>query len=172
MRELLLFRHAKSSWDDPRLTDKERPLAARGRRAAAAMARSLAGLALVPDLVLCSGAKRAQQTLDIANAEWSPAPDTRRIDALYGVMDSDYLAIVAGEGGSARRLMLVGHNPAIQETALVLAGSGDPDLIARVARKFPTASVAVLMFDLEDWSAITAGSGRFDAFLQPPRDQE
>lgn len=172
MRELLLFRHAKSSWDDPRLTDQERPLAARGRRAAAAMARSLVGLELVPDLILCSGAKRARQTLDIAIAEWSPTPDVRRVEALYGVMDSDYLATIAGEGGPARRLMLIGHNPAIQETALVLAGSGDPDLIARVTRKFPSASVAVLVFDLEDWSAITAGSGRFDAFLQPPRDQD
>jgi phosphohistidine phosphatase len=172
MRELLLFRHAKSSWDDPRLTDKERPLAERGRRAAAAMARSLVGLELVPDLILCSGAKRARQTLDIAIAEWSPTPDVRRVEALYGVMDSDYLAIIAGEGGSARRLMLVGHNPAIQETALVLADSGEPDLIARVARKFPTASVAVLVFDLEDWSAITAGSGRLDAFLQAPREQD
>lgn len=172
MRELLLFRHAKSSWDDSRLTDKERPLTERGRIAATEMARSLAGLALVPDLILCSGATRAQQTLDLAIAEWSPAPEARRVDALYGVMDSDYLAIIAREGGTARRLMLVGHNPAMQETALVLAGSGEPGLVAQVARKFPTAAIAVLMFELDDWSAITAGSGRFDALLRPPRDQD
>lgn len=170
MRELLLFRHAKSSWGDPRLTDKQRPLTARGRIAATEMARSLVQLGLVPDLIFCSGATRAEETLELAMREWSPAPETRRLEALYGAMDGDYRAIIRDEGGLAQRLMLIGHNPAMQETALALAGTGDVALIAQAARKYPTAAIAVVEFDADDWSAVTAGSGRLVALLLPSRD--
>ena len=116
MRQLLLLRHAKSSWDDPALSDHARPLSARGRRAAAAMAVAMRELGLQPDLVLVSSARRTLQTLEAL----TPFDD----NALIEPMDSLYLAPVSllMEGlrkvpETVRSALVIGHNPGLHELA-------------------------------------------------------
>ena len=167
MLRLLLFRHAKSSWSEPDLPDRERPLAPRGRRTAPQMGAMLAEQGLLPDLVLCSPARRARETLDLAMPSWSPRPAVRFIPTLHGASADNYLEVVRDEGGGARRLMLVGHNPAMQEMALLLIAGGDSGLLKRLTAKFPTAAVAVIDLDAKAWSDVAPGTGQLLEFLVP-----
>jgi phosphohistidine phosphatase len=166
-RQLLLLRHAKAVIGGPGLADFERPLADRGRKAADRMGRYLAENHLVPDLVLCSPARRTRETWEIA-ARALPKAETRFLDALYDFGDGDaLLAAIHGEGGKARRLMLVTHNPATQSLALLLSGSGNAALRRQMAEKYPTAGLAVLEFGAGSWPATAAGSGTLEAFIRP-----
>jgi phosphohistidine phosphatase len=166
--QLLLFRHAKSAWDDPNLEDFERPLNQRGRSAALLMGRLLEERGLIPDVVLCSAAKRARESLGLARAEWSPSPEVKEVAEIYRLMPSDYFDLIQQNGAGASRLMVVGHNPAMERTAQLLAGSGDEDTRNLLAEGFPTAAVAVLGFDAAtNWAEIEAGQGRLTAFFRP-----
>lgn len=169
MLRLLLLRHAKSSWDEPGLADFDRPLAPRGVKAAPAMGRRLAETGYIPTNVFCSTARRARQTLALALPHISPAPAVSYTDDLYRLRDDDYLDFLSSEGGQAPVILLVGHNPAMQQTALELAGQGDRGVLDSMAAKFPTAAIAAIDFDRPDWSLLTAGSGRLTDFLRPPR---
>ena len=122
--QLLLLRHAKAVLGDG-MEDFDRPLALRGEQAAQAIGRYMAAHGLVPDLVLCSPARRTSQTLEIA-ARDLPATEVHLVEALYDFGDGEaLLQVIREQGGSARRLLLVTHNPATQNLAIALAGSGD-----------------------------------------------
>src|SRR5689334_13732267 len=95
MHQLLLLRHAKSSWDDPKLPDHERPLNARGRRAAAAMRGAMRELGLTPDIVLVSPARRTMQTLEILEP-WDETPLIEPTDALYLATAPQMLKLLQG----------------------------------------------------------------------------
>ncbi len=167
MVRLLLFRHAKSSWDDPALDDAARPLSPRGKRAADTMGRLIEDSGFVPDLVLVSPAKRARHTLEIARKSWSREPVIRTSDTLYQRMDRDYLTLLQREGGDIGSIMLVAHNPATEKTAAMLAGVGDDALRDRLHEKFPTGAVAIIDFPTDRWSEIGPGLGQLVAFLRP-----
>lgn len=173
MRQLLLLRHAKSSWDDPRLPDHARPLNTRGRRSAEAVRGVLSGLGLRPDLVLVSSARRTLQTL-AALEPWDGAPAVEPLDALYLAGADDLLSALRAGGREAGCVMLVGHNPGLHELALLLAGPGsDPAERARLEEAFPTASLAVLSVQAP-WSGLGAGGGVLRQFVRPadPPDHE
>jgi phosphohistidine phosphatase len=166
-RQLLLLRHAKAVIGGPGMADFDRPLADRGRKAADRMGHYLAGNHLVPDLVLCSPARRTRETWEIAARALPPA-ETRFLDALYDFGDGEaLLAAIRREGGKARRLMLVTHNPATQSLALLLSGSGNAGLRRQMAEKYPTAGLAVLGFGAGSWTATAVGSGTLEAFIRP-----
>ena len=93
MHQLLLLRHAKSSWDDPKLEDRDRPLNKRGRRAAAAMRQAMLDLGLAPDVVLASPARRTQETL-AALEPWDDTPLIEAVDALYLANATQLLAVL------------------------------------------------------------------------------
>jgi phosphohistidine phosphatase len=132
---LYLLRHAKSSWDDPTLADHDRPLAARGRKAAKAIGAYLREHDIEPELVLCSSAARTRETLERVGL-------TGRIeDALYGAGASALLARLHEVPDEVASVMLIGHNPGMQQLAFDLAGLDD---------KFPTAALATLACD--GWS--------------------
>ena len=170
-RQLLLLRHAKAVIGEGGMRDIDRPLAPRGEKAAKLMGRYMAEHGLIPALVLCSPARRTRQTWEIASAEL-PKIETRIVDDLYDFGDGEaLLSVIRQEGGSARRLLLVTHNPATQNLALSLAGSGDKALRQQMMEKYPTAGLAVLSFPGEDWAATAKGAGRLEAFLRP-RDLE
>lgn len=166
MLTLLLFRHAKAERGTATLTDAQRPLAARGRDAADEMGRRLVVAGLMPDLVLCSPATRTLETLALAAPYWTPAPQVSVVPALYERMEGDYLDLVQGAPDVAR-LMLVAHNAAIEQTARMLATTGDAAALAVLSRGFPTAAIAVIGFEAADWSAAVAGQGYLQAFLTP-----
>ncbi len=175
MLTLTLLRHAKSSWDEPALDDYERPLAKRGKKAAPEMGAALAARGLHPDLVLCSGAARARATLDLVLGRLgAPVPEVVYDDAIYMATPEALLArlhrVEPGPGGETpRHVMLVGHNPGLEELALMLVSNGAADDTARMAEKFPTAAAAVIGFDADSWALIGPGSGRLEHFLTPKR---
>ena len=140
MKHLYLLRHAKSSWKDTGLPDHDRPLAGRGRRAAKAIARHLRDHGIEPELVLCSTARRARETLErIEPALGSPAVLVER--DLYAANAPALLGRLRSLPDTVESVMLIGHNPGLQDLALDLAR---PSPTAReLATKYPTAALAI-----------------------------
>jgi phosphohistidine phosphatase len=136
VKRLYLLRHAKSSWKHAELADRDRPLAGRGRRAAKAIGRHLREQGIDPDLVLCSPARRARETLE----RIEPALGRGAVQVepeLYGASAGELLARLRGVADEVESVMLIGHNPAIAELALDLCG---------LEQKYPTGALATLAF--------------------------
>jgi len=141
MRTLYLLRHAKSRWDDPGCPDSQRRLAPRGVRDAKRVAKHLRQLGAAPELVLCSSAVRTRETLELVLGAFAAAA-VRVEDELYGAASDallERLRMLPEEIGS---VLLIGHNPGLQDLALTLVSS-EADR-ARLAAKFPTAALATL----------------------------
>ncbi len=164
VRYLYLLRHAKSDWDDPKLADKDRPLAARGRKAMKAMARYLRHEAIHPELVLCSSAKRARQTLERVLPSLGDDVTLEVEEGLYTFDDEPLFARLKQVPASVTSLMLVGHNPAMQDLTLRLAGSGAD--LTRVGSKFPTGALAVLTVPVA-WSRLKSAVAELSSFVTP-----
>jgi phosphohistidine phosphatase len=163
VKHLYLLRHAKSSWDDPSIEDHYRPLAPRGRRASELIAEHLRRERIEPSLVLCSSALRTRQTLERVLPGLDP--DRVRVEHdLYGASAAQLLARLREVPSDVASVMLVGHQPAIQELALGLA-EGGPQL-DRVREKFPTAAMATLEL-AGDWGGLDAGVGELVAYVRP-----
>jgi phosphohistidine phosphatase len=141
MHQLLLLRHAKSSRDDPKLADRDRPLNARGHRDAAAMRGAMRDLGLAPDIVLVSPARRTMETLE-ALEPWDEAPLIEPVEALYLAGPTQLLAVLHEVAETVRSVMLIAHNPGLHELALGLVGSGPAEAERRLRAKFPTAALA------------------------------
>ena len=169
-RTLSLLRHAKSSWEDPALADHDRPLAPRGRRAGATIARYIRERRIDPDLVVCSPALRTRQTLELVAAGF-PAHRASRVELVPGIYEAsgaDLLAIVRRLPDEVAAAMLIGHQPGIQDLALTLVGAG-PGL-ERISGKFPTAALATVAV-APAWSELGPGSGRLLDVAKPKQLQ-
>jgi len=175
MRQLLLLRHAKSSWDDPKLPDHLRPLNARGKRAAKAIRATLGKLGLAPDLVLVSSARRALQTLE-AIEPFDETPLIEPMDALYLATGPQLLRVLNDTAETVRSVMLIGHNPGLHDLARLLIGEhaadadDDNPLIRRIVEAFPTGALAEFAV-ASPWSGLQPGGGRLLHFVAP-RDLE
>ncbi|MGH6913005.1 MAG: SixA phosphatase family protein, partial [Geminicoccales bacterium] len=141
MKALLLLRHAKSSWDEPGLREIDRPLTGRGRKAAARMGRLLAERGLIPDLIVCSPARRARETYDALAPALDADPELRFEDGLYLAEPAGLLRLTQALPDTARTVLLIGHNPGLERFAGRLAGSAAGDSLRRMAAKFPTAAL-------------------------------
>jgi phosphohistidine phosphatase len=166
VKALYLLRHAKSSWDDQDLPDHDRPLAPRGQRAARKLADHLLRVGVTPELVLCSTARRATETLDAIMPAFEPAPEVRLEEELYHASAEDLVRRVEQIPATVPSVLLIGHNPSIQAAALALARGGDQALIARLRDKMATGALATLELDGE-WSAAAAGTTRLVSFVVP-----
>jgi phosphohistidine phosphatase len=166
-KRLILLRHAKSAWDNQDVADFDRPLSNRGRKAAPIVGAYLARKRYAPELVLCSSARRASETLDLTIAGWSKQPTVKKLKSLYLAMPREMLKRLQGADKDCAAIMLVGHNPGIADLANWLARDGDPAARAALARKFPTGAVAVIDFDVEDWREVDAETGRLVDFATP-----
>src|SRR5438445_2277632 len=124
MKQLLLLRHAKSSWDDPDLDDFDRPLAERGSKAARLIGRELAARGWLPDQVLVSSALRTRDTWRLVAAELPAHPRIVFADALYDASAADILSQIRLADPSSGCIAVVGHNPGLEDLAKQLAGSG------------------------------------------------
>jgi phosphohistidine phosphatase len=164
VRKLFLLRHAKSSWDDPRLADHDRPLAPRGKRAAKVIAEHLRDEGTAPEVVLCSSSQRTRATLErIAPALGDDvAVEIER--ELYAAPASTLLRRLQAVGDDVESVMLIGHNPGIEQLALTLAGDGEK--LAEVRRNYPTAALATLEFE-GHWSELEPGAARLADFVKP-----
>jgi phosphohistidine phosphatase len=167
MRRLILLRHAKSDWASLGARDHARPLAPRGREAAPRIGAYMAHHALLPDLVVCSTAARAQQTLELVAAEF-PEKVAIAFDArIYEVGANDILDVVKETRAGVHVLMLVGHNPGLRDLAELLIAAGDVEARQRLLEKFPTAGLAVIDFPIDSWRKIHPKAGRLDRFVSP-----
>src|SRR5438067_4996136 len=170
--KLVLFRHAKSAWPD--VPDHERPLAGRGIRSAPVMGRWLRGAGLVPDLVLCSTARRARETWQFAQTGLAATPPVSFEDSIYGEDSRGLLALIREVPPATGTLLLIGHNPAIEDLALILVSrpgaagpqAASPGDLERMRAKFPTAAIAVLQ-PAGTWRTLAPGRARLTAFVTP-----
>lgn len=168
MKRLTLLRHAKSGWDDPVSRDFDRPLNAKGKRAARAVGQYLRGQALHFDRITGSPAVRVIETLEEVAAAFgetiAPAWDKR----VYLASGVTLLDVVHDTPDDIASLMLVGHNPGLEDLILMLVPdrAGD-EARDQVEEKFPTASIAEIMFDTDHWADIKPGSGSLVRFIRP-----
>ena len=165
-KRLFLLRHAKSSWDDPGLDDHERPLAPRGRRAVEVLGEHLRDNDIRPVQVLCSSSRRTRETLEGV----APGGETLIEPDLYHADADQLLERLRRVSDDVESVMVIGHNPTMQITALRLsdAGSsnGDGSPRAQVSQKFPTGALATLSFDCA-WSELGPGCARLVDYVKP-----
>ena len=157
LRRLVVLRHAKSAWPDG-VPDHERPLAPRGRRDAPAAGRALVEADCLPDLALCSTAVRARQTWELASAQWGTPPPVRQDPRLYAADVTDLLRVVHEVSPEVETLLLIGHNPGLEDLVLELAGDSLDDMLDEVRTKFPTSAIAVLAWHGTSWQSLAPGT--------------
>jgi phosphohistidine phosphatase len=167
MLTLTLLRHAKSSWSNPSLPDRERPLASRGTADAPLIGRAMSERGIDPELVLCSSARRTRDTLALVLPELKVEPRVVYEDAFYHASPAEMLRALHAVQPGTSRVMIVGHNPELQVFALDLIGSGSKHLRDRLREKYPTAGLAVITFASGLWSNIAVNTGTLTLFLGP-----
>ncbi|WP_327251508.1 SixA phosphatase family protein [Streptomyces sp. NBC_01244] len=165
---LVLLRHAKSAWPD--VADHERPLGPRGLRDAPAAGRRLRDAGCVPSLVICSTARRTRETWALAAAQLGAEVPVRFDERVYAAEPEELLEVVSEVPEEIRTLLLVGHNPGLEDLALSLAreavDAAEAEAIARLSEKFPTSAIAVLACT-GPWRELAPGSARLADFAVP-----
>jgi phosphohistidine phosphatase len=161
MSTLLVLRHAQAAPETPSSSDKERPLTEDGRRAAARMGRLMKDEALLPDLLLSSSARRTRETVSEFCESSGYRGPVHYLDALYLAESRAIIEVIASHAGTAARVLLVGHNPGIEELVGTLTGE---------SVSLPTAALVECSFELADWSALgSSPKGRLERLFRPKR---
>jgi phosphohistidine phosphatase len=164
VKRLGLLRHAKSDWDDLDLRDFDRGLNDRGRRGAALIGRHIARSGIAWDAVIASPAERVRRTIDASGLPLDPQFDQRAYLAGADTL-MDLLRQIEGESAT---VLLVAHNPGLQELVFHLVGPDHEDeLFDRAAEKFPTGTFALLELAIEKWSDLAEGCGKLVRFTRP-----
>jgi phosphohistidine phosphatase len=175
MHRLMLLRHAKSDWSSSSGTpDMVRPLNARGEAAARLMGGYMARHRLIPQRVLCSPAQRTRETWAGISAQWGDDVEVAFEELLYAATPQAILSVIKAQGdardeakAAVRILLVIGHNPGLQEAAELLIAAGDVSLRERLREKFPTSALAVIDFAADRWNRIHNRSGRLDRYVTP-----
>jgi phosphohistidine phosphatase len=154
MKTLHLLRHAKSDWSDERLSDHERPLNKRGRKARETVAKHVAKWHV--DLVVCSTAQRARETAEPVVA--ALGCKVRYDDALYGASPRELLDVVRVLPSDLRVVMLVGHNPSMEDFTELLCGDSPA---------YSTGALGTIALDVDEWADVDPGSGSLVGFVTP-----
>ena len=166
-KTLCLLRHAKSSWADPALDDFDRPLNQRGRASMVLLGLYIDEKRLRPDGILCSSSQRTRETLGLL-LPWLRGDAAVRIErGLYLASADELLLRIRQVEDGVSCLLMVGHNPGLEDLAGRLAGTGDVFASTAMQEKFPTAALAVLDFDAPRWADIGPGKGELRAFVTP-----
>ncbi|MDQ1020655.1 SixA phosphatase family protein [Streptomyces afghaniensis] len=164
-RTIVLFRHAKADW--PQVSDHERPLADRGRKEAAEAGRRLADTGIAFDLALCSTAVRTRETWKLAVQEFPQRPKTVYEERIYDASPGELIAVLNETPDDARNILVIGHNPAIQGLADILAGTAEGDARDRMSRRgFPAAAFALLSFS-GSWKSLEPGVATLRDYWAP-----
>jgi phosphohistidine phosphatase len=165
MHTLHLLRHAKSSWADPDLADHQRPLGKRGRRDAQRMARHLVHAGISPELVLCSSAARARESLELIRSALASNTQVMLENDLYAADAGALLDRLRSLREGIASVMLVGHNPGLQDLGLILASTGAE--LPRLENKLPTAALATLTIPYSPWNRLDRGDADLSAYITP-----
>jgi len=169
LKTVYLLRHAKSSWDDPLLGDIQRPLAPRGRKAAPRIGRYMASNLWIPDRVLCSAALRAVQTWDLVSFELDRPIRVEIREDLYSASPGDLLQAFQNLPDTVGSVLMVGHNPTLQNFALSLLADGRSEAVAELRQKYPTGGLALIEFSAGEWRDVATGAGYLQEFVLPRR---
>lgn len=165
MKTLTLLRHAKSGWDNPGARDFDRALNPRGQLAAKRIGRYIRDEGLEFDLVLASPAVRVVETLDHLaiglGAALSPVWERR----IYLASAATLLDLINALPTDVGRVMMIGHNPGLEDLVLLLAAAGKMRSVAE--EKFPTAALAELHLDAADWADVSMPGGTLTRFIRP-----
>ncbi|MFW2830641.1 SixA phosphatase family protein [Sphingomonas sp. ID0503] len=166
MKKLTLLRHAKSSWDDSVQRDFDRPLNGKGRKAGHAIGAFMAERGLSFDRVVASPATRVMETIAAVEgglgAGLAPEFDKRA----YLAAPDTLLDIIHEQPDAAESILLIGHNPGLEELVLLLVDGGG-SMRDAVAAKYPTAALAEIAFDVAGWSDVAEGTGKLLTFTRP-----
>lgn len=166
MRRLYLLRHAKSSWDNPTTSDFDRPLNARGKKAAVLLNQHLLDEKIRPELVLCSPARRTRETCE-ALAQALRDSAIRHDRGIYQAGPENLLAILRHVPADVKSVMVIGHNPGLEQLAGQLIAPGEAgDYATRMQEKFPTGGLATLGLP-GGWAELAEGSCTLKDFLRP-----
>ncbi len=161
IRHLYVLRHAKSSWEDPGQPDHDRPLAPRGRNAVKLLAEHIAHERIRPELVLCSTARRARETLDAV----APGGEVRFEPDLYTAGCGELISRLRGLPPNLESVMVIGHNPIAQMLVLKLAHD-ESDHLPDIRRKFPTGALATLELECA-WADLAPACAELAAYVRP-----
>ncbi len=165
MKHLLLWRHAKSSWSDPALRDFDRPLNLRGQKAAQVMAHYLCESLPPADEILCSTAQRTRETLAALMVHYVHPCKISMLRELYLASTEQMLSEI--RKASSDVLLVIAHNPGMEDCAAHLCSQGEDSDLTQVMGKFPTAACAHIRFDIESWKDVKEGSGVLEEFIKP-----
>jgi phosphohistidine phosphatase len=166
-RVVYLFRHAKSSWDDPLLADFDRPLAPRGRHACETMGRYMRLADVRPDVVLCSSSARTRETLEKVLPALDEEVPVKYEEALYHGGAGALMGRLRRVPDKVHSVLIIGHNPALHALAVSLAGAGDADAMARLEAKFPTAGLVTLVLKRNHWRDLAPEACELHSFVVP-----
>jgi phosphohistidine phosphatase len=166
MRRLIIFRHAKAERLQPGGSDLSRRLEPRGRSDAEAMGAYLERHKLGPHFAAVSPAVRTRETWALASAAFSPVPPASFEARIYEAEPDDILGVIAATEPKVNTLAIVGHNPGCHELIVMLTGSGDLKIRDRLSHGLPTAGVAVIAFDTDEWH-LRPGSGHLEKLVTP-----
>lgn len=167
MKTLSLLRHAKSSWDDTVQRDFDRSLNAKGKRAAQTVGAWMAREGLHFDAVIASPALRVQETLAHVSQGRGTALGPQLERRIYLASAASLFDLVHETGADISHLLLVGHNPGLEDLLLLATEGDDSPLRMRASEKYPTASFATLSFDVDSWDAVDEGNGSLVRFVRP-----
>lgn len=167
MKTLSLLRHAKSSWDDPVQRDFDRPLNARGRRAAHTIGAWMAREGLMFDAIIASPAVRVRETLDQVAAGYGLAFSPRFERRIYMASATCLFDLLHGTDDSIGHLLLAGHNPGLEDLLLLATSDHDSPLRRTACEKYPTATFATLTFDVPHWALVDEGRAILQQFVRP-----
>lgn len=157
MKKLLLLRHAKSSWADASLTDFERPLNERGRRAAPLIGKFMRAQKIQPDMVICSPAKRARETIALVLEAAGIETELRYDERIYEATVPRLVEVISQIADDKREVLLVGHNPGFENLLESLTGQTE---------RMPTAALARIILNSENWNEAAAQGGRLERLVK------
>jgi phosphohistidine phosphatase len=168
MTSLFLLRHAKAVHAEPGMRDFDRPLHRRGIEQCGFIAGEMLKRGMIPEKVLCSASKRTFQTLELVEKAWPQRAEIIYSEKLFSADADGYLDLIRQHDNS-KSLMVVGHNPCMEEVASGLAARGDRDAIDTLMRGFPTGALALFEFD-GPFSELQRRNASLTAFIAPPKD--
>ena len=160
MKTLYLLRHAKSSWGDATLADFDRPLNERGRRAAETIGKYLNANSITPELILCSTALRTRETLALVTKAAELNTEVRYDQRIYEASSSRLAEVISEIESDRNIVMLIGHNPGMEEILLLLTG---------IRQEMSTGTLAKIVFDTMSWTTVIEERGALE-WIVSPRD--